>query len=129
MYCVGLKDRRPVRGLRSAVPVSHRIAFRMPNVPGCLSDHVGTMKSLRMCEKFNFSTLANLIYSSRTTINQPLTVRNRTERRLYIVVIIECGLRLQRMRNKYGKKNKWTDYYYYYYYYWCCDHKVMQIYC
>ena len=35
------------------------------------------MKSLRMCENFNFSTMAEDMYSSMTAINQPLTGRNR----------------------------------------------------
>ena len=35
------------------------------------------MKCLRMCENFNFSTVAEGMYSSMTAINQPLTVRNR----------------------------------------------------
>ena len=38
------------------------------------------MKSLRMCENFNFTTVADNIYRAMAVINQPLTGRNRTGR-------------------------------------------------
>jgi hypothetical protein len=38
------------------------------------------MKALRMCENFNFPTVAENMYSSVIAINQPLRGRNRTGR-------------------------------------------------
>jgi hypothetical protein len=38
--------------------------------------HLGNMKSLILCEKFNFPAVAENIYTSRTAIIQPLTGRN-----------------------------------------------------
>jgi hypothetical protein len=83
MNCVGLMDRDPVgpsfMGFKSAVLVSHRIELRMPNVGGFLKSYE-TMKYLRMCENFNFLTVAKNIYSTMTAINRPLTGRNRIGR-------------------------------------------------
>jgi hypothetical protein len=82
----------------------------MPNVPGFLSGHVETMKSLRMCENFNFPTLAK----SSIAVGQP-SGRHRQEGigqgdEVYISHYrVWTG-----MRNEYERKNKWTEYYYYY---------------
>jgi hypothetical protein len=58
--------------------VSHRIQFRMLNVTGVFSSH-DNMISLRMCENFNFPTVAENVqqYDSH---QQLLTGRNRTGR-------------------------------------------------
>ena len=83
MNYVGLTDRDPIcpifMGFKSSVLVSHGSEFRMPNVPGFLSSQM-KLKCLRMCENFNFPTVAKNIYSSGTAINQPLTGRDRTGR-------------------------------------------------
>ena len=114
------------RGLDRAVLVSHRIEFRMANIPGFLSSHVETMKSLTMCENSNFPHWQNCLQQQDN--HQPGTdskEQDRERRRL----CIECGLRLERTRNEYVQKNLWTEYYYYYYLHQvvqiCCDHFVI----
>ena len=48
------------------------------------------MKSLRMCENFNFPTVAKNIYRTMTAINQPLTQSNRTVPTLLLLIVPYC---------------------------------------
>ena len=82
MNYVGFMDRDPivpVSWVEELCPGVPQNEFRMPNVPGSLSSHVETMKSLGMCEDFNFPTLAK----ASTAVRQPSAnhwQRNRTGR-------------------------------------------------
>ena len=84
---MGLADRDPVcpsfMDLRSSVLVSHSMQLRIPNVPAFFSSHDNKI-SLRMCENFDFPTVAENMYRSMTAINQPLTARDTTGREAYV---------------------------------------------
>ena len=84
---MGLADRDPVfpsfMGFKSSVMVSHSIQLKMPNVPGFFSSHDNTI-SVRMCENFDFPTVAENMYRSMTDINQPLAARDMTGREAYV---------------------------------------------
>jgi hypothetical protein len=49
------------------------------------------------CENLSFCTVAENINQSRTAINQPLIWSKRTDRKMCKLVILDFGLRLQRM--------------------------------
>ena len=79
MNYVRLMDRDPIcpsfMGFQCSDQVSHRIEFRMPNVPGVFVKSYETIKCLRMCEKCNFPTVAEDMFSS----DSPQPATNRKE--------------------------------------------------